>query len=356
MEFILNPSAYRVLLRPLIFRLAPETAQKLAEKTFKIKPIWKLASRAMAYSHPALKTQIAGITIESPIGLAAGYDKNFEFLPTLSSLGFGYVTGGTVTQKPQMGNPRPRVVRYTQDESLVNAYGFPSKGIVYAARQLSSLQENSTKPVIASISGLTIDEIVKCQRKLEHFVSAVEVNISSPNTAGLKMFHDPIVLCELLKALNTHRTKPLFIKMPPFPSRFDTSAATKFRSLVLNLAELCAEHHVDALTIANTQPIEDARLAVGRGGLSGKLVFPAMLRMVEEVRKVVGDKITINAAGGISSGADAFQALSAGADSLQVLTSLIYDGPGIVKSINKELSDILELNSITSVSKVKNER
>jgi dihydroorotate dehydrogenase len=119
------------------------------------------------------------------------------------------------------------------------------------------------------------------------------------------------------------------------------------------LASLCAERGVDVLTVANTQPIQDSRLAVGSGGLSGKLVYDAMLRMVREMREAVGESISINAVGGIFSGRDAFEALSAGADTVQILTSLIYRGPGIVRSINKELSHILELNGIKSVSEIR---
>jgi dihydroorotate dehydrogenase len=353
MALILNPNTYRNLIRPLLFRLPPETAQKFAERTLKFAPVWEALSFVLDYSHPALRTELAGIALRNPVGLAAGYDKNFEVLPSLTSLGFGYVIGGTVTQISRPGNPQPRVIRYEQDESLVNAYGFPSKGLNNAVTELQAALPDTMAPVIASVSGLTIEEIVACHRGVEPFVSAVEVNISSPNTAGLKAFHDLKVLAELLDAINANRSKPLFVKMPPFPPDTASGEEADARALILQMATTCTERGVNALTVANTQPIEESRLAVGRGGLSGKLIFPAMLRMVREMRDAVGNDIAINAVGGISSGRDAFEALSAGADTVQILTSLIYRGPGVVKAINRELSHIMELNGVKSVAEIR---
>ncbi|MCH8310872.1 MAG: dihydroorotate dehydrogenase (quinone), partial [Chloroflexi bacterium] len=344
---------YRNLIRPLLFRLPPETAQKLAEETLKLGPLWEALSLILNYSHPALRTDLAGIALRNPVGLAAGYDKNFEVLPSLSSLGFGYVTGGTVTQTARPGNPKPRVLRYERDESLVNAYGFPSKGLNHTITQLQTSLPNTMGPVFASVSGLSIKEIVACHRGVEPYVAAVEINISSPNTAGLRAFHDVNVLTELLDAINKDRKKPLFVKMPPFPSDDTVGEGADTRALTLQMAAVCVERGVDALTVANTQPIQDSRLAVGSGGLSGKLVFPAMLRMVREMRDAVGDTIAINAVGGIFSGRDAFEALRAGADTVQILTSLIYRGPGVVKSINRELSHIMELEGLSSVAEIR---
>jgi dihydroorotate dehydrogenase len=316
-------------------------------------PMWEALSFVLDYHHPSLRTDLAGIALRNPIGLAAGYDKNFEVLPSLTSLGFGYVIGGTVTRDVRPGNPQPRVLRYESDESLVNAYGFPSKGLDHAVTQLEAALPNLMSPVVASVSGLDIDEIVACHRGVEPYVSAVEINISSPNTAGLRVFHDVNVLTDLLNAINDARRKPLFVKLPPFPSTATGGDGANTRATILQLASLCAERGVDVLTVANTQPIQDSRLAVGSGGLSGKLVYDAMLRMVREMREAVGESISINAVGGIFSGRDAFEALSAGADTVQILTSLIYRGPGIVRSINKELSHILELNGIKSVSEIR---
>ena len=307
----------------------------------------------LAYDHPSLTTTLAGMELRSPVGLAAGYDKNCEFLPSLAALGFGYVTGGTVTPTAQPGNPRPRVVRYREQESLVNALGFPGHGVDRAVVRLRATGGSSAAPVVASVAGATLDQIVACHRRIEPLVSALEINISSPNTEGLRVFHERTVLAELLEAVNAVRRKPIIVKIPPFRAEGDTSEHESERATVLGLVGVCAEHKVDALTVANTWPVRDAGLAVGHGGLSGKPVFDDMLRMVSEVRSVVGGSVAINACGGIFSGEDAWEALRAGADTVQLLTGLIYRGPGIVRSINKELARRLVGNGLESVAQIR---
>ena len=282
---------------------------------------------------------LAGLKLDNPVGLAAGYDKDCEFLPSLASLGFGYVTGGTVTERPRPGNPKPRVLRYVKEQSLINALGFPGMGLEHAVRQLERARE-SLGPTVAvvSVSGETVDEIVRCHRRLEPLADAIEVNISSPNTAGLRVFHDPGAFADLISRVNDQRTKPLFVKMPPYvaPGTQSTPGVDS-RDQVLGLVDVCAGQGVEAVTIANSRPAEDSRLAVGRGGVSGRLVFDDMLRMVAEVKAEVGDRVAINACGGIFSGEDAAMALRAGATTVQVLTSLIYRGPGAVRRLNQEL-------------------
>ena len=201
-----------------------------------------------------------------------------------------------------------------------------------------------------SVSGTEIGDIVTCHRTLEPLVDAVEVNISSPNTANLRVFHDPAVLSELLDAINESRAKPLFVKMPPFPAREDDPEQ---RDLALSLADVCVSRRVDALTVANTQPVQDARLGVGSGGLSGKPVFGQTLRMVSETRERVGDATYINACGGIFTAWDAWQALAAGADTVQLFTGLVYRGPGVARDISAGLARMVELQGLGSIRSVR---
>ncbi len=350
---LLNPNTYRDLIRPLLFRLPPETAQRVADQALRLTPVWRLLESYLEYAHPSLRTSVAGIDMRSPIGLAAGYDKDCEYLASLAALGFGYVVGGTVTLSPRTGNPGPRLLRYKHQESLVNALGFPGKGVGQAAARLRGNAGPASAPVVVSVSGETIEEIVACHHELEPLASAVEVNISSPNTAGLRAFHDPAALAELLAAVNADRRRPLFVKMPPFPPAGGAGDDNDARGQVLTLAGVCAEQGVDALTVANTKPVSDPGLAVGIGGLSGRLIFHDMLRMVRETREVVGRSIAINACGGISSGRDAWRALRAGADTAQLLTALVYRGPGVVRSINRELALMLGLNGLSSVAQIR---
>lgn len=283
----------------------------------------------------------------NPVGLAAGYDKNCRLTPGLSSLGFGYVTCGTVTLDARSGNPGVRLLRDPRNLALVNALGFPGEGLDAAAENLSKdRQLVGSTPIVVSVSGTAIDDIVRCHRRLEPLVDAVEVNISSPNTAGLRIFHDTGVLQELLDAVNEQRSRPLFVKMPPFP---DSIQDAERHDLVLALAEACASAGVEALTVSNTQPVSDGRLDVGSGGLSGKPIYWQMLRMVSEVRAVIGDSSAINACGGIFTAEDAWRALSAGADTVQLLTGMVYRGPGIARNVARGLSRLASLHGLTSV-------
>ena len=152
MALMLMPDAYRALIRPLLFRLPPETAQRVADAALKLTPVWRALGPLLEYAHPSLTTTLAGLELRNPGGLAAGYDKNCEFLPSLAALGFGYVTGGTVTPAARQGNPRPRIVRYREQESLVNALGFPGQGLDRAVARLQAVGGSSSAPVVASVS------------------------------------------------------------------------------------------------------------------------------------------------------------------------------------------------------------
>ena len=352
----LSPRAYRLLLRPLLFRLPPETAQSLADSALQQGWLWRMAAPP---SDTRLKTRLAGLDLPNPIGLAAGYDKDCRLLSPLAALGFGYVTGGTVTAKPQAGNPRPRVLRDVRREALINSLGFPSKGLDHVCRRLEESRGSTTAPTVVSVSGTTVEDILLCHRRIEPLADAVEINISSPNTAGLRVFQEAGALGELLGRVNERREKSLFIKMPPYgcdryenrhPPR-DIGAGFKLAHTpgcgtpppeIEKIVRTCVSEGVDALTVANTHPVEDARLAVGSGGLSGKPVFQETLRMVREIRREVGPDIAINACGGIFTGADAWEALRAGATTVQLLTGLIYRGPGAVGSILRELLHHME--------------
>lgn len=347
----LDPDTYRRLLRPLLFRLPPETAQRTAEMVLGRERVWRWLAPALRVSDQRLPVDFCGLKLNNPVGLAAGYDKDCIFLPSMAALGFGYVTGGTVTESPRPGNPRPRVVRYVKERSLINALGFPGRGLEVVARHLERVRSRDVgTPTVISVSGVTPGEILRCHKRLEPLCDGIEVNISSPNTSGLRVFQEPDGLDDLLGQIEGQRRKPLFVKLPPY-GPYDSGAQTApdrqenvpqppavlTAEQVLALARACVRHGVDALTVANSRPTRDPSLSTGVGGLSGKMVFVDTLRMVAKVRSEVGDSIAINACGGIFSGEDAWRALQAGATTVQLLTGLIYRGPGIVKRVNHEL-------------------
>lgn len=319
---------YRLFIRPLLFRFPPEPAQRIADQALAMRPIWR--AYAGVANVPPVPATVAGIVLRNPIGLAAGLDKQCAFLDSLSHFGFGYVIGGTITYDARPGNPKPRVLRLPKQQSLINALGFPSEGLAAAAVRLRQLRDRPAR-VFVSIAALDEQETRECLTTLEPLVDAIEVNISSPNTAGLRRFQEPIALRGLLDFLNDARKKPLFIKIPPYVNDAE-------HELVISLVRVCREAGVTGITAANTIPLEDAATATGRGGLSGKAILADMLRILPEIRAEAGADMVVNACGGVASAHDARRALASGADTVQLYTALVYQGPGVVSKIVKGLA------------------
>ena len=325
--------------------LPPEAAQGVADALLRRRAPWRALAPLLRVSDPRLSLDWCGIGLPNPVGLAGGLDKDCRALPSLSDLGFGYLVAGTVTEAPRPGNPRPRMFRDAARQSLVNALGFPGQGLERAAERLERARAAVESAALAvSVSGTTADEIVRCHRRLEPLVDAVELNISSPNTRGLRVFHEPDTLGDLVGRLNDGRSKPLMVKLPPYPSEDDGA-----RQRVLSLVKTCVERGVDALTVANSRPVEDPRLAVGVGGLSGRAIVPDTLRMVEEVRGEAGTGPSINACGGIFSGEDVWRALKAGATTVQLYTAVVYRGPAVVRKVCRELLDVMAREGVESL-------
>lgn len=335
---------YTGLVRPLLFTLAPERAQKIAEAALGIAPLWMAARPLLELRDRRLGCHVGGIELRNPVGLSAGYDKDARLVDRMANLGFGYIVTGTVVAEPREGNPRPRLLRDPKNGALVNSLGFPSQGL---ERVVGRLRRNSAPKlqVITSISGLSVDEFSRCFEAVQPFVSGLELNISSPNTEGIRVFQEPQKLEELLAALWPMKEKPLFVKLPPY---FDDEGKNR----VMELVDLCNQYSVEGVTAVNTRPMDDVRLAVGKGGLSGKPLFPHMLRIVEDIRRRAGERLTINACGGIFSGEDALNALLSGANSVQLFTGLIYQGPAVVKGINRHLLRFIENEGISSIKEI----
>ncbi len=315
---------YRSFVRPWLFKLPPETALGAADRALAVTPFW----RAYGALHPVPRGQqtlMGGVAPRNPVGLAAGLDKQCAYLDSLGHLGFGYVVGGTVTLHPRPGNPKPRVLRLPEQKALINALGFPSVGLAIAARRLERLRVRPAK-VLVSVAALGDEDTEACLRRLEPLVDGIELNISSPNTQGLRRYQEPQTLRTLIERLNGPRRKPLFVKLPPYT---DDAGHENVSALV----GVCKELGVTGVTASNTIPVDDARLAIGRGGLSGRPVLNDTLRIITELRQEAGDGMVINACGGISSADDAAKVLRAGADTVQLYTALVYCGPGVVHEI-----------------------
>lgn len=301
---------------------------------------------------PRLAVEIAGLKLPNPIGLAAGFDKNAEVPDAMLRAGFGFVECGTVTPLPQPGNPRPRVFRLVNDEAVINRLGFNNAGL---SAYVNRLRARSSNP---GIVGANIGANKDSQDKVADYVtglrrvwlhcSYVTVNISSPNTPGLRSLQTRAALEELLGALAearsiqtaAHGAKPLFLKVAP-----DLDAAE-----IQAIAEVSIAQGVDALIVSNTtieRPDTLTSTAKSQtGGLSGRPLFEISTRILKEMAQAVDGAMPLIGVGGISSAADAIAKLEAGATAIQLYTGLTYHGLGLVEDIKKGLLARIEGRSI----------
>ncbi|MCZ6538951.1 MAG: dihydroorotate dehydrogenase (quinone), partial [Chloroflexi bacterium] len=215
-----NTSIYSLVARPLIFRLPPEGAHKAAEIALSLPGVWNVFRPFNGARDRRLSIDVAGISLPTPIGLAAGFDKDFKVIGSLLNLGFGFVTGGTVTLSSRPGNPKPRMVRLPDQNALMNSLGFPGQGLEAAVSRLGKYRRQRDR-ILVSIAGTIEDEIVECPRRTQSHAVGIELNISSPNTAGLQVFHEPARLRGLIEGLAAERRVPLFLKLPPWPRDSD---------------------------------------------------------------------------------------------------------------------------------------
>jgi dihydroorotate dehydrogenase len=317
---------YRALARPLFFALPPEAAHRLAGGILRLPLPWRSISGVV--DHPSLRADLAGISLRNAVGLAAGFDKSCRFLPALGELGFGYLVAGTVTRRPRAGNPRPRIVRRPGPRSMVNSMGLPNRGAAYAAARLR--RSRRTAPVLISLADEELDDVMENHALLEPLADGVELNVSCPNVSWGRDRDNEEHLRRMLSELGERKTKPLFVKLPPF--RTDVE-----REAILALAAIAQEGSADGLTCFNTLPVAEPRLAVGSGGLSGRALFDHTVAGVAEVHRATGGELPINACGGIFSARDAWICLEAGATTVQLYTALIFEGPRVVRRITSEL-------------------
>jgi dihydroorotate dehydrogenase len=341
----LKLSLYESVARPGIFLTPPETAHDIARWFFKRAWLWELLQWRLRVVDHRLGVRVGALSFPNPIGLAAGFDKNCELYRALFCMGFGYLTLGTVTLKPRDGNAKPRIWRYP-NSSIVNSMGLPNEGAERIATNLSN-RRAGIGPVVVSVSGLNVEEFAECFRLIEPLADGIELNISTPNTEGVRIFQEPTVLTQLLDEIAQKRVdgKPVWVKIPPY---FDD----KERENVLDLVELCVKKGIHGITAINTRKIGEPRASIGTAGLSGPPIYDDMIRVVGDIYKQTAGKIPIIACGGISSATDAWRAFEMGASSIQLYTAMIYHGPGIVARLNRDLLHLLERSKFESFSEL----
>jgi len=338
------------ILKPYIFSLDPESAHDLAIKSLKANFLPE--SLFTVKEEELLETNLFKKKIKNPIGLAAGFDKSAEVYNSLFRLGFGFVEVGTITPKRQLGNPKPRIFRLEKDEALINRLGFNNHGSEIVAKRISK-----NKPM--GILGINIgpnhdtknksEDFYICLSKLYSYGDYLTINISSPNTEGLRNFHEENSMIKLLEGLNRLKKdknidKPLALKLSPDIDEKEIS----------NIIEVINKYNIDGIIISNTTNQNREKLSDSKknevGGLSGKPIKDISTNLIKKFHKELNQNITIIGVGGVDSGKSAFEKIVAGASVIQLYTGMIYRGPGIAKEIKKELISILKNEKIRNIS------
>ena len=333
-------------LRPLIFALDAETAHRLTINLLKLRigtaltpePRWT----------PSLSTNVAGLTFANPVGLAAGFDKDGEVTDQVLTLGFGFVEVGTLTPRPQRGNPKPRLFRLAEDRAVINRMGFNNGGQHAALERLKRATRNAIQAVNPGIVGVNIGANKDSPDRIGDYVDGVKrmssvadyltVNISSPNTPGLRALQDQGALDALLDAVKGARTPggpPVFLKVAPDLQKSDPE----------RIVRAALDNGIDGIIVSNTTisrpPLKSAR-AREQGGLSGEPLKALALQALRSFRSASGGEIPLIGCGGIANTDDAWERIRAGASLIQLYSAMVYEGPGVARTIADGLAQKLK--------------
>lgn len=347
-------SIYKKIIKPILFKLDPEMAHKLTflclKVLYSIPGFGYLAKHYFMINHPSLQRNFLGLTFKNPVGLAAGFDKDGKYIKQLESLGFGFVEIGTVTPLAQSGNDTPRLFRLPADEALINRMGFNNEGVQAMIQRLRTLKTdliiggNLGKNKITPLEEAYQDYAI-CFRALFPYVDYFVVNVSSPNTPNLRALQEKEPLTHLLQKLQSlnqelalrSKPKPILLKIAP-----DLTM-----SQIDDIIDIVQSTGIQGIVATNTTILRHKLSSsselleqIGAGGLSGKPLKHRSTEIIRYISSKTHGKMPIIAAGGIHSANDALEKIQAGATLVQVYTGYVYEGPGLVKKINKRLLEL----------------
>jgi len=338
-----NDLMYKLILRPILFWFDPE---KVHHFTFsmirffnKLPLIPQLIKFCYEVEDPRLEKKLFGLTFKNPVGLAAGFDKDAKLFKELSNFGFGFIEIGTLTPKPQSGNPKKRLFRLKEDTAIINRMGFNNEGVVNAVERLKksnnvliggNIGKNKVTP-----NEQAVDDYMICFKALFDFVDYFVVNVSSPNTPNLRALQDKEPLTNLLKALQIENSmyskrKPILLKIAPDLTN----------EQLLDIIDIVKDSKIDGVIATNTTISRDGLKSKSKaevGGLSGKPLVNRSTEVIRFLSQKSNKAFPIIGVGGIHSAKDALEKIEAGADLIQLYTGFIYEGPQLVKNINKAL-------------------
>jgi dihydroorotate dehydrogenase len=332
--------------RPMLFKLDAETAHNLSLAALKITPIPVLGN-----TDEALATDVAGLHFPNPVGLAPGYDKNAEVPVEIMRLGFGFCEVGTLTPLPQSGNPKPRLFRLVEDEAVINRMGFNNDGQKAAIARLRNIPASGLCGPLGVNIGANKDsedriaDYVAGVRDMAPYADYLTINISSPNTPGLRALQDKSALNDLLARAMAARpdSTPVFLKVAPDLEPADID----------DIVEVSLKQGIAALIVSNTtitRPLLQSRHASETGGLSGAPLRDLAQQRLVDFRKASGGKMPLIGVGGISSAEDAYSRIRAGASLVQIYSALVYEGPGLARKINTGLARLLKRDGFSNIA------
>ena len=337
-------------LRPFIFNLDPETAHDLAIKSLKYNVLPK--SLFTVEDEEILNTKLFGKIIDNPIGLAAGFDKSAEVYNEIFKIGFGFVEVGTVTPKKQYGNQKPRVFRLEKDQALINRLGFNNDGSDAIKKRI---EHNAPDGLLGINIGPNKDtdnmynDFLSCAKTFFPIGDYITINISSPNTEGLRNFHEKENLEKLLIKINEIRKESNFKKSFLLKISPDLD-----ESSINNIVDLSLKNNINGIILTNTSDKNRDKLIDNqkneKGGLSGQPIKDLSTKIIKKFYKKLNGKIPIIGVGGVDSGEAAFEKIAAGASAIQLYTGMIYKGPKIATKINQELIKILYKERVKNIS------
>ncbi len=341
---------YRTMMRPILFRLDAERAHRLA-----ISALAAMPAIGRRRDPPELGIDLFGLHFTNPIGLAAGMDKDARAAHAWQAMGFGFAELGTITPRPQPGNPPPRVWRLPADRAVINSLGFPSEGAEVVAGRVEGLRRRGIGIPIALNFGPNKDtppdrvaaDYAALMRRLGPMADFVVINVSSPNTPGLRNWQSPLRMRELFAAMNAEiapgtRRPPILLKVAPdldpptLHAICDTAVALKLDGIVATNTTI----HREEVGVSSSF----------EGGLSGAPLLPVARGLIADIYRHTGGRIAIIGVGGIMSAEDAFGHIAAGASLVELYTGLVYEGPGLVAAIKAGLCDLLRSKGFRSIS------
>ncbi len=338
-------------IKPLLFKLQPENAHHVAECVLRLPNICQIPFNPFLESHfvtdASLEQEIFGRTFYNPVGLGAGFDKNATMIRGIQTLGFGYTEIGTVTPKPQPGNPKPRMFRHIQEESIQNAMGFNNDGAYKVVKRLKK-RFPFTTPIGINIGKNKITPEKEAINDYTHLIKAFDglgdyfvINISSPNTPGLRDLQNEAFITRLFDEAKALTTMPILLKIAPDMSEEDAVALTK----------LAVEKGADGIIATNTTiDYSLVKHPKNIGGISGAVLKEKSFKIFEAIAKELYGKTILISVGGIDSAQEAYKRIKAGASLVQILSGIVFHGPDMVMNINKELIELLKADGYENIT------